>query len=222
MSGVQEDGRVERRFRKKPVEVEAVEWTGRNLVEIGQFVGEGIVVDAVEVGPPRLAIVTLEGEMFAAVGDWIIKGVEGEFYPCKPSVFAATYEHAAAAPVGDTPDLIAAAWRVIEAHNSEREWTAEEQGTEEGRAYDALLAALEAAPVGVSGRDDEATPSQAEDEARHAAYEDEEWHELPRFGPINNTKGSVAAFFTAGWDAHHEYVLAAANEVKSERKARPR
>lgn len=76
------------RFKKKPVVIDArrlnmfdydeaceiVSWCG------GEAVEEGI------------AIQTLEGTMIAVDGDWIIKGVEGEFYPCKPSIFEATYE----------------------------------------------------------------------------------------------------------------------------------
>ena len=78
------------KFRKKPVIVEAVQWTGENLDEIEAFAPDcafynrtnGILID------------TLEGLMEAKLGDWIIKGVQGEFYPCKPDIFAATYEPA--------------------------------------------------------------------------------------------------------------------------------
>jgi hypothetical protein len=78
------------RFRKRPVEVEAVQWTGDNADEIERFAG-----DAYETWLPsvdKVAICTLEGEMTASVGDWIIRGVQGEFYPCKPDIFEATYE----------------------------------------------------------------------------------------------------------------------------------
>jgi hypothetical protein len=79
------------KFRKKPVVIEAVRWMGGNLDEIETFIGE----DA-----PRdygvIVIHTLEGAMRASVGDWIIKGVKGEIYPCKPDIFDATYE-----PVND-------------------------------------------------------------------------------------------------------------------------
>lgn len=79
------------RYRKKPVEVDAIRFIGSNIDEIDAFVGSPVprrFVDDV----PYPVIVTLEGEMFASVGDWIIRGVEGEYYPCKPSIFEATYE----------------------------------------------------------------------------------------------------------------------------------
>jgi hypothetical protein len=76
------------RYRKKPVEIEAVEWTGRNGAEIGRFLkgsewredGDDILLE------------TLEGTMAARPGDFILRGVEGEVYPCKPKIFEATYE----------------------------------------------------------------------------------------------------------------------------------
>lgn len=80
------------KFRKRPVVIEAIAWTGdpKPLIEWAQsftppcrlHFQAGAVV----------AIPTLEGEMTAQVGDWIIRGVAGEFYPCKPEIFAATYE----------------------------------------------------------------------------------------------------------------------------------
>jgi hypothetical protein len=74
------------KFRKKPVVIEAVRFTG-NFDEIEQFVGG----DA-EFRNGELLVATLEGPLRAANGDWIIKGIKGEFYPCKPDVFEATYE----------------------------------------------------------------------------------------------------------------------------------
>jgi len=74
------------KFRKKPVVIEAVKYTGGNINELSQFMG---VVGTSEV---KVEISTLEGVLTASVGDWIIKGVKGEFYPCKPDVFDATYE----------------------------------------------------------------------------------------------------------------------------------
>jgi hypothetical protein len=78
------------RFCKKPVIVEAVRYTGGNSAEIANFVGK-ISLEYRD----RLQFVlieTLEGEMAAKPGDWIIKGVNGEFYPCKPDIFDKTYE----------------------------------------------------------------------------------------------------------------------------------
>ena len=84
------------KFRKKPVVIEAVQFTGSNGQEIGRFVGspcgdvEG--VPGTKTVRPFVVIKTLEGEMRGDAGDWIIRGVKGEFYPCKPDIFAATYE----------------------------------------------------------------------------------------------------------------------------------
>lgn len=78
------------KFRKKPVVIEAIQWTGGNYREVANF------CDCLAKSPVRdaalVAIDTLEGVMLASVGDWIIKGVAGEFYPCKPDIFAATYD----------------------------------------------------------------------------------------------------------------------------------
>lgn len=75
-----------RKFRKKPVVIEAVQFTG-NFDEIEQFVGG----DA-EFRGKELIVATLEGPLRASQNDWIIKGVNGEFYPCKPDIFEKTYE----------------------------------------------------------------------------------------------------------------------------------
>lgn len=75
-----------KKFRKKPIVIEAVQWTGKNTQEIYDFgTSQVIVYDYV-------LIKTLEGDMKANIGDYIIKGVEGEFYPCKPDIFDKTYE----------------------------------------------------------------------------------------------------------------------------------
>jgi hypothetical protein len=78
-----------RKYRKKPVAVEAVQWDGSNKVEIQQFMNQ--YLDERE-GRNELIIPTLEGQHIASLGDFIIKGVHGEFYPCKPDIFAKTYE----------------------------------------------------------------------------------------------------------------------------------
>lgn len=76
------------RYRKRPVVIEAVVWNGKissishlNIPECSQALGSDV-----------LRIQTLEGSMTAQVGDYIIRGVKGEFYPCKPDIFEATYE----------------------------------------------------------------------------------------------------------------------------------
>lgn len=95
-------------FRKKPVVIEAVQWSGSNVQEITTFLAGFEVHIAPPNGEPEcskcmarfdyttstpsLIIPTLEGDLRATAGDWIIRGIKGEFYPCKADIFAATYE----------------------------------------------------------------------------------------------------------------------------------
>ena len=79
-----------RQFRKKPVVVEAVQYTGKNSAEIGAWMGAPEWAE--EFASDDMTIKTLEGEMHVSGGDWIIKGVAVEFYPCKTDIFEATYE----------------------------------------------------------------------------------------------------------------------------------
>ena len=84
------------KFRKKPVVVDAWRWNGEPLIA-SAGTPEWISAPAVRVvhfvnGSTNLEIKTLEGCMIANIGDWIIKGVKGELYPCKPDIFEATYE----------------------------------------------------------------------------------------------------------------------------------
>lgn len=96
------------KFRKKPVVINAVQWTGANVQELTNFLAgfevhvappnsEAECVSCIAkfdftTQPASVRIPTLEGEMTASAGDWMIRGVKGEFYPCKPDIFAATYE----------------------------------------------------------------------------------------------------------------------------------
>lgn len=79
------------KFRKKPVVIEAINWNGKNIDEIMKFMNwsnashERHIISG-------LKIYTLEGTHDARIGDWIIKGVHGEFYPCKPDIFDKTYD----------------------------------------------------------------------------------------------------------------------------------
>jgi hypothetical protein len=88
------------KYRKRPVVISAVEWNGFNsadLIELAngaQLPGE--TVDPFSIIDGVLFIATLEGTMRAERGDWIIRGVKDELYPCKPEIFAATYELAGA------------------------------------------------------------------------------------------------------------------------------
>jgi hypothetical protein len=83
------------KFRKKPVVIEAVQWDGCTNTA-NAFIGEAYGTDwwFEATDSLRIVIPTLEGNHTGNVGDWIIKGVKGEFYPCKPDIFEATYEPA--------------------------------------------------------------------------------------------------------------------------------
>lgn len=84
--------------RKKPVEIECIKFTGNNISELRNFVGDALVMSFLQVdlwsehSDPDFSIRTLEGDMKISEGDYIIKGVNGEFYPCKPEIFEKTYE----------------------------------------------------------------------------------------------------------------------------------
>ena len=78
------------KYRKKPVVIEAVQWIGKNLNEIFEFIPlEYLDAHTIE---GKLEIHTLEGTMIASINNWIIKGVQGEFYPIKNNIFEETYE----------------------------------------------------------------------------------------------------------------------------------
>lgn len=86
-----------KQYKKKPVIIEAIQFVDDvdRILEIQEFAGqETIRVDYKDKNNPTLKIDTLEGVMTASAGDYIIKGVQGEFYPCKPDIFEKTYEEA--------------------------------------------------------------------------------------------------------------------------------
>lgn len=79
------------KYRKKPVEIEAMQLTESNACDVLTFCNScGDIVASNENG--TISIKTLEGTMTANIGDYVIKGVAGEFYPCKPDIFEATYD----------------------------------------------------------------------------------------------------------------------------------
>jgi hypothetical protein len=96
---------LQQKFRKKPVEIEAMQYDGKNSARpiIDWVLANGgtaryicsdterCIKNAGDC-PHYIGIKTLEGTMRATIGDWIIRGVKGEFYPCKPDIFAATYD----------------------------------------------------------------------------------------------------------------------------------
>lgn len=85
------------KFRKKPVEIEARQFTEESALDVLAWIRSDGRRKANLLGsPPALGIVTLEGEMRADLGDWIIRGVQGEFYPCKPDIFEETYDEVSA------------------------------------------------------------------------------------------------------------------------------
>ena len=83
------------KYRKKPVVIEAIQLTNESIIEIIKWATDyiSIKIDTDEndniIG---MIIPTLEGEMKASMNDYIIKGIQGEFYPCKPDIFEQTYE----------------------------------------------------------------------------------------------------------------------------------
>ena len=79
------------KFVKKPVVVEAIQYNGINITEVESFVGAKLPSVWLSVEDTQLVIPTLEGDMKVSKGDYIIKGIKGEFYPCKPDVFKSTY-----------------------------------------------------------------------------------------------------------------------------------
>ena len=81
-------------YRKKPVVIDAVQYDGNfrsldcfSIKEVSHF-----IVSKDSEGKNCIKIPTLEGEMIASIGDYIIRGVKGEYYPCKPDIFEATYD----------------------------------------------------------------------------------------------------------------------------------
>lgn len=83
------------KFRKKPVVIDAVRWTGNNLYDCISFLGDSFKQHEAERHPggkSEITIKTLEGQHIASKGDWLIRGVHGEHYPCKPDIFEKTYE----------------------------------------------------------------------------------------------------------------------------------
>lgn len=83
------------KYRKKPVVIEAKQFTGEenNAEQLIEWIGKEVASKTPDhYEEQNVFINTLEGQMTASKGDYIIKGVKGEFYPCKPDIFEATYE----------------------------------------------------------------------------------------------------------------------------------
>ena len=90
------------KYRKKPVVIEAIQWNGNNLKEVMEFICSEFSYEEntdyvtnkfnYRKVTKKLSINTLEGKMEVSEGDYIIKGIKGEFYPCKPDIFINTYD----------------------------------------------------------------------------------------------------------------------------------
>lgn len=80
------------KFRKKPVVIEAMQFTEESRNQVFNWISCNRYPGKAVNGESTLIIQTEEGNMEARVNDWVIKGVKGEFYPCKPDIFEATYE----------------------------------------------------------------------------------------------------------------------------------
>lgn len=88
-------------YKKKPVVIEAIQYEfdsstwKNNINDVKSFVGEQLYIEETihcNREPGTLKIKTLEGDMEVSVNDYVIKGIQGEFYPCKPDIFHSTYE----------------------------------------------------------------------------------------------------------------------------------
>lgn len=80
-------------YKKRPVQVQAVQLTEKNLKEVLKFLNSlGSSDNRINSSPKGVVIHTLEGDMLASFGDYIIQGIHGELYPCKPDIFEKTYE----------------------------------------------------------------------------------------------------------------------------------
>ena len=103
------------KYRKKPVIVEAVIWTGNNIDEVKEL-AKSAVENIIFVNT-NLYIETLEGNMKVSVGDYIIKGIAGEFYPCKPDIFKETYETVSMVSDNDRTTVPMSEYRKLENKN---------------------------------------------------------------------------------------------------------
>lgn len=91
---------VAHKYSTKPCVIEAIKWDGINLSEVKEFVGSSLQYEILDtawevgMGKPHvfMKIHTLEGDMEVSEGDFVIKGLNGEFYPCKPDIFEKKYE----------------------------------------------------------------------------------------------------------------------------------
>jgi hypothetical protein len=100
------------KYRKRPIVVDAVQWIG-SMAPVIDLVGHDLPTYGPSGQLSSLRIATLEGDHECQIGDWIIKGIQGEFYPCKPDIFAATYEPATR-PLVEAADVLPPALAQLE------------------------------------------------------------------------------------------------------------
>lgn len=103
------------KYRKKPVIIEAVIWTGNNIDEVKELAKNA--VEHIIFVDNNLYIETLEGNMNVSIGDYIIKGIAGEFYPCKPDIFKETYETVSMVSDNDRTTVSMSEYRKLENKN---------------------------------------------------------------------------------------------------------
>jgi hypothetical protein len=81
------------KYRKKPVEIEALQFVSDNIETVYEMLGDNLIVTTPVVGDGLYHFIrTLEGDMELSWNDYVIKGIKGEFYPCKPDIFELTYD----------------------------------------------------------------------------------------------------------------------------------
>jgi hypothetical protein len=81
------------KYRKKPVEIEAIQFVSDNIEKVYELLGKNLIVTPLANGEGISHFVrTLEGDMELSWNDYVIKGIKGEFYPCKPDIFELTYD----------------------------------------------------------------------------------------------------------------------------------
>ena len=79
------------KYRKKPVEIEAIQYDGENISDLFEFVGD-LSNLGIDLKNDKIYVITLEGDMEISKNDYLIRGIKGEYYPCKPDIFEASYD----------------------------------------------------------------------------------------------------------------------------------
>lgn len=123
-------------YRKKLLVIEAIQFKSdgsANVVAIQEFMGKHISPEY-ESGDTFILIRTLEGIMRADINDWIIKGVKGEFYPCKPDIFQQSYEPASHTPEQEGEAISFAEWIVSDDNPYQKRYDSDDDN--DGKWYD--------------------------------------------------------------------------------------